>query len=134
MATTKLAYGTAVRTTLPFEAAMARAKDELKGEGFGVLCEIDVAKTMKEKLNVDFRPYTILGVCNPALAHRALGAEPHLGLLLPCNVVVSADDSGTEISAIDAGAMMNFVGNAQLDPIATEVNERLARVLGRIAN
>jgi uncharacterized protein (DUF302 family) len=129
----QLTYGTAIRTTLPFEAALARAKDELKAEGFGVLCEIDVAKTMKEKLGVEFPPYTILGACNPALANRGLTAEPHLGLLLPCNVVVRAGESGTEISAIDAGAMMQIVGNGQLDPIAAEVTVRLARVLGRLA-
>jgi uncharacterized protein (DUF302 family) len=129
----QLTYGTAIRTTLPFEAALARAKDELKAEGFGVLCEIDVAKTMKEKLGVEFPPYTILGACNPALANRGLTAEPHLGLLLPCNVVVRAGESGTEISAIDAGAMMQIVGNGQLDPIAAEVTVRLARVLERLA-
>jgi uncharacterized protein (DUF302 family) len=129
----QLTYGTAIRTTLPFEAALARAKDELKAEGFGVLCEIDVAKTMKEKLGVEFPPYTILGACNPALANRGLTAEPHLGLLLPCNVVVRAGESGTEISAIDAGAMMQIVGNGQIDPIAAEVTVRLARVLGRLA-
>ncbi len=129
----QLTYGTAIRTTLPFEAALARAKDELKAEGFGVLCEIDVAKTMKEKLGVEFPPYTILGACNPALANRGLTAEPHLGLLLPCNVVVRTGESGTEISAIDAGAMMQIVGNGQLNPIAAEVTVRLARVLERLA-
>lgn len=133
MAPQQLAYGTIIRTTLPFDVAILRAKEELKAEGFGVLCEIDVAKTMKEKLGVESAPYTILGACNPTLAHRALGAEPHLGLLLPCNVVVSASEGGTEISAIDAGAMMAFVGNAALDPIAAEVNQRLARVLERLA-
>ena len=133
MEPTKLTYGTVIRTTMPFDAAIARAKEELKAEGFGVLCEIDVAKTMKEKLGVEFQPYTILGACNPALAHRALDAEPHVGLLLPCNVVVSAGEGGAEISAIDAGAMMQFVGNARLDPIASDVTERLARVLQRLA-
>ncbi|MGB8267716.1 MAG: DUF302 domain-containing protein [Candidatus Velthaea sp.] len=133
MGPTQLTYGTAIRTMLPFEAAIARTKDELEAEGFGVLCEIDVAKTMKEKLGVEFPPYTILGACNPSLAKQGLTAEPRLGLLLPCNVVVRTGESGTEISAIDAGAMMRIVGNGQLDPIAAEVSARLARVLQRLA-
>jgi uncharacterized protein (DUF302 family) len=129
----KLTYGTALRTQLPFDTALTRTRDELKAEGFGVLCEIDVAKTMKEKLGVEFPAYTILGACNPSLAHRGLTAEPHLGLLLPCNIVLRAEGAGTEISAIDAGAMMRLVENGQLEPIASEVNERLARVLQRLA-
>ncbi len=129
----RLTYGTAVRTSLPFDAALARTRDELKAEGFGVLCEIDVAKTMHEKLGVELPAYTILGACNPSLAHRGLTAEPHLGLLLPCNVVVRATETGAEISAIDAGAMMLVVGNAELTSIASEVNARLARVLERLA-
>jgi uncharacterized protein (DUF302 family) len=128
-------YGNAVTVGCSFEEALARTKQALKDEGFGVLCEIDVAKTLKEKIGADFRPYTILGSCNPRLAHRALIAEDDLGLLLPCNVVVAADEQGrTRVSAIDAAAMMRMVGNEQLDPIATEVNERLERVLHGVAD
>jgi uncharacterized protein (DUF302 family) len=126
-------YGNSVVTSLSFDAALARTKDALKDEGFGVLSEIDVAKTLKDKIDVEFRPYTILGACNPQLAHRALSAEDDLGLLLPCNVVVAVDDGGTRVSAIDAAAMMGMVGNAALTAIAAEVNERLERVLMRIA-
>ena len=128
-----LAYGNAVVIPFAFEDAVKRTRDALQQEGFGVLCEIDVAKTLKDKLNVDSRPYTILGACNPQLAHRALTAERDLGLLLPCNVVVSAEATGTRVATIDAAAMMRMVGNAELGPIAVEVNERLARVLELLA-
>ena len=88
-------YGNAVTVSSSFEETLARTKSALKEEGFGVLCEIDVAKTLKEKINATFRPYTILGSCNPRLAHQALSAEDDLGLLLPCNVVVAADEEGS---------------------------------------
>jgi uncharacterized protein (DUF302 family) len=128
-------YGNAVTVPLPFAETVARTKQALKDEGFGVLCEIDVAKTFKEKIDTDFRPYSILGACNPRLAHRALSAEDDLGLLLPCNLVVAADErGGTRVSAIDAAAMMRLVGNVLLDPIASEVNERLGRVLQNVAD
>lgn len=128
-------YGNAVTVAAPFDDTLRRTKEALKDEGFGVLCEIDVAKTLKEKLDVAFRPYTILGACNPRLAHRALSVEGDLGLLLPCNVVVSAEEhGGTRVSAIDAATMMRMVGNDQLDPIAAEVNERLRRVLHAVAS
>lgn len=128
-------YGNAVTVTSSFEETLARTKAALTEEGFGVLCEIDVAKTLKEKLNATFRPYTILGSCNPRLAHQALTAEDDLGLLLPCNIVVAADENGrTRVSAIDAAAMMRMVGNEKLEPISAEVNERLHRVLQAVAN
>lgn len=127
-------YANAVTVPSSFEDALERTKQALRAEGFGVLCEIDVAKTLKEKIEITFRPYTILGACNPRLAHRALTAEDDLGLLLPCNVVVAADESGrVRVAAIDAAAMMRMVGNEQLEPIAAEVNERLLRVLQAIA-
>jgi uncharacterized protein (DUF302 family) len=127
------AYTLTERTALPFDDAVERVREELKKEGFGVLCEIDVRATLKEKLDVEREPYTILGACNPALAHKALEAEPELGTLLPCNVVVYRDDDETHIAAIDAERMLSIVGNDELAPVAAEVRERLARVVRNAA-
>ncbi len=126
-------YGNVVATGLTFAGAVTRAKELLKDEGFGVLCEIDVAKTFKDKIGADFRPYTILGVCNPKLAHQALSVESQLGLLLPCNVVVQREASGVTVSAIDARALLGVVGRPELSAVAEDVNARLGRVLERIA-
>jgi len=115
-----------------YDAVVQRVLVALKAEGFGVITEIDVKKTMKEKLGVDGPPHVILGACNPKLAHAALEVEPDLGLLLPCNVVVYAIDGGTRVAAIDAGAMLGMVGNPRLAPIADEVQARLTRVLASI--
>jgi len=124
-------YGSVVSTPLSYQQAIERVKTALKDEGFGVLCEIDVAKTLREKIGADFRPYVILGACNPQFAHQALAAEEQLGLLLPCNVVVQQSEGGTLVSAVDATAMLGIVGNEAMLPIAREVNARLARVLER---
>ncbi|MGZ8701936.1 MAG: DUF302 domain-containing protein [Gaiellaceae bacterium] len=124
-------YTLSERTTLPFEEAVQRVREELTTEGFGVLCEIDVQATLKEKLGVDGEPYTILGACNPPLAHQALEAEPDLGVLLPCNVVVYRRDGDTHISAIDAERMLSIVDNEQLAPIAADVKRRLGDVVAR---
>lgn len=113
--------------------AVEHVRAELKEEGFGVLSEIDVQATLKEKLEVESEPYVILGACNPPLAHAALEAEPELGTLLPCNVVVYRRDGETHISAIDAERMLSVVGNDDLSTIAGEVRERLARVVERAA-
>ncbi|HVC88921.1 MAG TPA: DUF302 domain-containing protein [Gaiellaceae bacterium] len=118
-------------TELPFTDAVERVRDELKAEGFGVLCEIDVQATLREKLEVEEEPYTILGACNPSLAHRALAAEPDLGTLLPCNVVVYRRNGETRISAIDAERMLSIVGNSDLAPVAAEVRAKLALVVER---
>jgi uncharacterized protein (DUF302 family) len=121
---------TLTRTTLlPFEEAVERVRTELKTEGFGVLCEIDVQATMREKLGVEGEPYLILGACNPPLARQALQAEPELGVLLPCNVIVYERDGETQISAIDPERMLSIVGNDELAPVATEVKERLGAVV-----
>ena len=110
--------------------AIPRVKEALTTEGFGVLTEIDVKATLKKKIDVDFRPYIILGACNPGLAHLALKAEPGIGLLLPCNVVVSQEDDGTTmVSAIDPTKMFQIVGRPEVEPLAKEVRERLQRVL-----
>jgi uncharacterized protein (DUF302 family) len=97
-------YTLSTTTTLPYGRAVERVRQELKEEGFGVLCEIDVRATLKEKLGVDAEPYLILGACNPPLAHQALSAEPELGALLPCNVAVYRLEGQTHIAAVDPGA------------------------------
>jgi uncharacterized protein (DUF302 family) len=126
-------YTLSTTTELDHADAVGRVRDELKTEGFGVLCEIDVQATLKEKLGVDSEPYVILGACNPPLAHQALAAEPELGTLLPCNVVVYRRDATTQIAAIDAERMLSIVGNDDLAPIAAQVRDKLARVIKHAA-
>jgi uncharacterized protein (DUF302 family) len=126
-------YTLSTTTHLAFDDAVRRVREELAAEGFGVLCDIDVQATLREKLGVDEGPYTILGACNPPLAHRALAAEPDLGTLLPCNVVVYRRDGTTHISAIDAERMLSIVGNDELAAVATAVREKLAAVVERAA-
>jgi uncharacterized protein (DUF302 family) len=126
-------YTLSATTPLPFHQAVERVRDELKADGFGVLCEIDVQATMREKLGVDGEPYLILGACNPPLAHQALQAEPELGVLLPCNVVVYERGGETHISAIDAERMLSIVGNDEIAPVAAEVRRRLTAVVERAA-
>ena len=130
----RTAYGIGEVVALEYDAAVQRVKDALAAEGFGILCEIDVAATMKRKLDVDFRPYVILGACNPPLAHRALTAEADIGLLLPCNVVVYAGDvpSTSVVAAMDPVAALGLTGNADLKPLAEDVKSRLARALAAI--
>ena len=127
-------YTVSTSTDLSFKDAVARVRAELTAEGFGVLCEIDVQATLKQKLGVDREPYLILGACNPALAHRALEAEPELGVLLPCNVVIYQENGQTRIAAVDAEQMLSIVDNDELAPTATEVRRRLAAVVARAAS
>ena len=134
MADTKEHYGMVVHLDAPYEEAVAQATAALQTEGFGVLTEIDVKATMKKKLNVDFPRYVILGACNPMLAHRALTAEPELGLLLPCNVIVyENDEGGSTVSIVDPVQMLGVAGNPALQPIAGEVRERLERVAAALS-
>ena len=122
-------YEFTVDVPLAFEAAEARTRGLLKEEGFGVLTEIDVRHTLNEKLGTDFRPYRILGACNPQLAHQALSAEAGIGLLLPCNVVIEEAGGGsTRIRFLEPIAALGVVGNSALEPIAKEASERLHRV------
>lgn len=121
-------YGMAVDTNLTFEDAERKVRDLLKQEGFGVLTEIDVKSTLKEKLNVDFRRYKILGACNPPLAHRALTIEPGIGLLLPCNVVIEEHDGGSRVLILDPVPALGIVGNPELEPVAADAGARLRRV------
>ena len=126
-------YSLSATTELSFPDAVARARDELAQQGFGVLCEIDVQATLKQKLGVEREPYLILGACNPSLAHRALEAEPELGVLLPCNVIIYEQHGKTHIAAIDAEQMLSIVGNDALAQIASEVRQRLAAVVDQVA-
>ncbi len=130
MATATYGIGKLVQT--PFDETLARARAALKEQGFGVLCEIDVQATMKEKLGVESGKYVILGSCNPPLAHRALSVEPEMGLLLPCNVIVYEAEDGIRVSAIDAELMLGFVGNPELSDIAAQVREKLSAVIENV--
>jgi uncharacterized protein (DUF302 family) len=126
------AYTIAGTTPLPFAEAVVRVREELADEGFGVLTEIDVQATLREKLGQEVDPYVILGACNPTYAHRALGLEPDLGALLPCNVVVYELDGETRVSAVDPVAMLSIVDNPELDAIAGEVRAKVERAVARV--
>ncbi len=128
-------YGISKTVDAPFDEAVERARVALKEEGFGVLSEIDIKEKLKEKLDVDFRRYVILGACNPPLAYKTLQEEIEIGLLLPCNVIVyDADETGKSVvAAVDAKAMLSVVGNnPTLDAVSTEVNEKLRRVIDKL--
>jgi uncharacterized protein (DUF302 family) len=124
-------YTLSATTSFPFADVVERVRAELKREGFGVLCEIDVRATLREKLGVEGEPYLILGACNPPLAHQALQAEPDLGVLLPCNVVVYQRGGETRISGIDPERMLSIVDNDELAPVAADVKARLRTVVER---
>jgi uncharacterized protein (DUF302 family) len=127
------AYGFSVESELGVDEAEANVRELLKEQGFGVLTEIDVRTTLKEKLNVDFREYRILGACNPPLANQALEAEPLIGLLLPCNVVVEArPEGGSRVSFLDPLVALGMVGNPKLQPVAVDAAARLMRVADSI--
>jgi len=127
-------YGFAVRLNVPYDEAVRQVTAALKEEGFGVLTEIDVQATLREKLDVDFRPYVILGACNPPLAHQALTAERDIGLLLPCNVIVYAGDTPNTsvVAALDPVAQLNLAGRKDLLPVAQDVRARMERVVAAI--
>lgn len=128
-----MAYYSAVTLNLPPHEAEDLVRRELEKEGFGILTEIDVQATLKNKLDVDFRPYKILGACNPPMAHKALEAEDKIGLMLPCNVILQATADGkTEVAAIDPVASMQAVENDALKPIAEDVLGRLRRVMAAL--
>jgi uncharacterized protein (DUF302 family) len=115
-----------------FDEVVERTESALAEEGFGILTRIDVKATMKQKLDVEFDRYLILGACNPPLAHRALSDVPEVGVFLPCNVVVREVQDGTRVEVMNAGAMAEFFPGTELEPVAAEVTERLDRVLAAI--
>lgn len=127
----KSGFGFGVTLHAPYDQALSEVKDALKAEGFGVLTEIDVQQTLRTKLGVEMPPYSILGACNPPLAHRALTAEPEIGLLLPCNVVVRVEGDATRVDIADPEAMIGIVGQPgkpEVAAVAAEAKERLQRV------
>ena len=128
-----MSYYISARLKVPFDDAIARAEAALKTEGFGVISRIDIQQTLKSKIDVDFRPYTILGACNPKLAHEALQLEDKVGLMLPCNVIVQQSDSGeVEVAAIDPVASMQAISNPELAKAAEVVRDKLVRAIDRL--
>ena len=125
-------YAFRARVDLPYEQAVEKVTAALKAEGFGVLTEIDVQATLKNKLDADFRKYVILGACNPPLAHQALQTELEIGLLLPCNVIVYEDDGGSMVSIADPIAMLQIAGKKALESVAREAQTRLRRVIAAL--
>lgn len=122
-------YALKVKLGLPYDQALEKVTQSLKKEGFGVLTQIDMKETLKNKLDVDFRRYAILGACNPPLAHQALSADLDVGLLLPCNVVVYEENGGTVVAIMDPISMLAVLPNPKLDPVAREARSRLERVV-----
>lgn len=121
-------YGFSKNINTPYEKAVEKVTDELKKEGFGVLTSIDVKETLKKKIDVDFKKYVILGACNPPLAHKALESEEQLGLLLPCNVIVYENKSGSTVAFFDPMIMTQLIDNEKLKAVAEEVQSKMKRV------
>jgi len=134
MSATSLSYGWKRTLPVPVEEADRRIREALQAEGFGILTEIDVKETLKKKLDTDFRPYRILGACNPALAHQALTAETDIGLLLPCNVVVYEGEGGegSVVAILDPVTQLGVSGRADIEPLALEVRQRMERVMAAV--
>lgn len=125
-------YGFSKTVNLSFDETVVKVTEELKKEGFGILTTIDVQDTLKKKINVDFRRYTILGACNPPFAHQVLLAEEESGLLLPCNVIVYEKEGKTAVSAFDPMMMTMIIENERIQPVAVEIQQRLKRVIERM--
>ena len=130
----KTDYGIRRKIALPYDQAVARAKVVLQEQGFGLLSEIDIKAKLKEKLDVDFQRYVILGACNPPLAFKALQAEPEIGLLLPCNVIVyELDEKSSMVSAIDPNSMVEVVGdNSAVEEVARDARARLEKAIANL--
>lgn len=126
-------YRRTLDLALPFAEAVTRTKEALAEQGFGILTEIDVRATLRDKLGIEREPYLILGACNPPLANEGLNAEPELGALLPCNVIVYEREGTTHVAAVEPQAMLSVVGNEELDRIAGRVREDLTQVVEELA-
>lgn len=124
--------GFRVELKTDYDDAIAKATAALKEEGFGVLTQIDVKNTLKQKLNTDFRRYIILGACNPPLAYRALNTDLDVGLLLPCNVIVYEENEGAVVSIVDPLSMLGVIANPSLESVANEAREKLQRVASKL--
>lgn len=133
MRTTHRDYALRARLEMPYEQAIEQVTAALKGEGFGVLTRIDIKDTLKNKLDVDFRKYVILGACNPNLAHRALNVSLEVGLLLPCNVIVYEENGGSAVSIIDPLSMLGVIDDPALELVAYKAREKLERVIAAVA-
>ena len=127
-----MGYGITVTTAMPFDEAVAAVREALGAQGFGILTEIDMAATLKKKIDADIPPQVILGACNPPLAHRALQAEESVGLLLPCNVVVRESGAATVVEALDPQIMVGVTGNDGLREVADDAATRLRAALGTL--
>ena len=130
---TKTRYGIGKSVPLPYDQAVERTREALQRQGFGVLTEIDVKATLKQKLDVDFKKYVILGACNPPLAWQGFQAEPDIGLLLPCNVVVYEEEAmRSRVAVLDPLVQLGITGRVDIEPLAREARERLERALGEL--
>ena len=127
-----MSYFNAKKVNYSFDEAINKVTEELKSEGFGVLTEIDVQATLKKKLDVDFRKYRILGACNPPFAYEALKNEEHIGVLLPCNIIVQEKEDGVEVAAVNPMTSMQSVQNQALENVASEVTARLKKVIEKL--
>jgi len=134
VATVQSPYGFGIRLQVPYAEAVERTKAALKEQGIGVLTEIDVRATLKQKLDVDYQPYVILGACNPSLAHRAITADPSVGLLLPCNVVLREVSTGTRVEFADPMSMLQLIDNATVREVAQEARDRIDRVAQQLSS
>jgi uncharacterized protein (DUF302 family) len=128
-----MSYGNSISVNASFTDTVQRVRDELEAEGFGILTEIDITGTLREKLGEQMENYLVLGACNPPLAHKALTADRSIGLLLPCNVVVRDGGTGTIVEALDPQVMVGLSGNPDLTSVADDAAGRLQRVLSRLA-
>ena len=127
-----MSYHFSKKLDVPFDQAVSRVTEALKREGFGVLTDVDVAATLKAKLGEEFRPYRILGACNPKLAYRALQLEDKIGTMLPCNVIVQQHEGGVEVSAVNPVASMQAIKNPGLAEVAKEVQAKLRRIVNEL--
>lgn len=125
-------YAMKIKTSLKYEDAIKKATQLLKEEGFGILTEIDVAATLKEKIGVDFKRYVILGACNPKFAHKTISAEPLIGVFLPCNVIVYEEDEGSVIAAMNPYMMAEVINNPEVNEVGQKVGDIFSRILGKM--